>query len=339
MRLQTDSKRIVLLRRASTVDAPVLYLLRYEAYLPQYGAYGSPQCPCVQPMEEFVQQIQTGHTYLILLGDRPVGGLTMQPGEEATELCEIYVRPDVQQMGIGQVALMHAELRYPSARYRARVISGEAGAMGLLRKMGYRAQPDYERPSDRITLMRLEKNASSMVSLALEPMRREDLATVVQWINQDPEADLYRPMWSSGREKQLIMAQFSKEFVFGKHYIGAPQMDFAIKAVEFDRMIGMASLTKLDWEMHRCNLDHLVLDPKWRGGRLGQRVTAQLCQLAQEQYGFRGISLTVLEENTRAIGCFLRSGFAETLRRQNVMRGGDEQPYTRIVMMRTAKEK
>ena len=120
---------------------------------------------------------------------------------------------------------------------------------------------------------------------------------------------------------------------------GAPQMDFAVKAVEFGRVIGVVSLTRLDWELRRGCVDYLILDPKWRGGKLGRRIVEQLCKRAEEEYGFRMLSLTVLGENAPAIACFIKSGFVETLRRQNVMRGGDEQPYTRITMMRTAKEK
>ncbi len=336
---RADSRQIILLKRAAVADAQALYLTRYEAYLPQYGAYGSSCCPCVQPMEGFVRQIEQGDTYLIVMGDKLVGGLTVRTQEDAVEVTELYVKPDFQQMGVGQVALMHAEQRYPSARYRARVISGEVAALALLKKMGYRAQPTYEKPTDRITLLCMEKDASSMVTLSLEPLRREELSTVIEWCNQDPTAGQYCPLWVHGRDKTLTMAEFSKEFAFGKHYIGAPQMDFAVKAVEFGRMIGVVSLTKLDWEMRRGAVDFLVLDPKWRGGRLGQRVVEQLCLLAEGQYGFHSLSLTVMESNARAIGCLIKCGFTETLRRQNVMRGGDDQPYTRILMMRTAKEK
>lgn len=336
--MHTHSTQIVL-RKATAMDAQALYLLRYEAYLPQYGAYGSKQCPCVQGMDDFIEQIKLGDTYLVTMGDHAVGGLTVAVEVDAVVLREIYIKPDFQQMGVAQVALMHAELRYPCAKYRAQVISGEVAAMGLLRKMGYRALPVYESPTDRITLMSLEKDASSMVTLSLEPMKREDLTAAIKWCNDDADGDLYRVLWQHGREHRLNMAEFSKAFSFGKHFIGAPQMDYVIKAVEFGRVIGIVSLGKLDWEMHRGVVDYLVLDPRWRGGRLGERVMEQLCKLAEDEYGFKYLTLTVLEDNARAINCFIKTGFTETLRKQNVMRGGDEQPYTRIIMMRAAKEK
>ena len=162
--MQRENRQIVLLHKAAAADAHALYLIRYEAYLAQYGAYGSSDCPCVQSEEQFLEQIKQENTYRITAGGVTVGGLTMQPEEDDVLLKEIYVKPDWQQMGVAQVALMHAELRYPSARYRAQVISGEAAAQGLLHKMGYRALPTYERPTERITLMTLEKNASSMVT-------------------------------------------------------------------------------------------------------------------------------------------------------------------------------
>lgn len=336
--MQTDPRRVILLRHATVADAQALYLVRYEAYLPQYGAYASPSSPCVQDEDAFAEELKVGNTYCILLGDQLVGGLTMEAGEDAVLLREIYIKPDYQQMGVAQVALMHAELRYPAAKYRAQVISGEAAALALLRKMGYRLLPRMEHASDRVTLVSLEKNASSMVTLALEPMKREDLANAIAWCNDDPEGASYRFLWLHGREKLLNMTEFSKDFVFGKHYIGSTQMDFAVKAVEFGRVIGIVSLTKLEWELHQADVDYLVLDPKWRGGKLGQRVVEQLCRIAQEQYGFTTLRLTVLEENARAIACFINSGFAEVLRKQNVMRGGEEQPRTRILMTRMAKE-
>lgn len=337
--VQTDPKRMILLRHASAQDAQALYLVRYEAYLPQYGAYASPDCPCVQDEEEFARGLKRRNTYCITLGDQIVGGLVMENTGECVELREIYVLPDCQQMGVAQVALLHAELRHPAARYRARVISGEAAAEGLLRRMGYKALPQYERVSDRVTRVTMEKDASSMVTLSLEPMKREDLANAISWCNDDPQGERYRLLWLHGREKLLSMTEFSKDFAFGKHYIGAPQMDFAICAVEFGRVIGIVSLTNLDWETKRAQVDYLVLDPKWRGGRLGRRAMEQLCGIAQEQYGFTSLRLTVLEENRSAIECFLASGFAEVLRKPNVMRAGDEQPHTRILMMRIAKER
>ena len=135
--MQRENRQIVLLHKAAAADAHALYLIRYEAYLAQYGAYGSSDCPCVQSEEQFLEQIKQENTYRITAGGVTVGGLTMQPEEDDVLLKEIYVKPDWQQMGVAQVALMHAELRYPSARYRAQVISGEAAAQGLSRHNAY----------------------------------------------------------------------------------------------------------------------------------------------------------------------------------------------------------
>ncbi len=331
-----SGRRMVLLRRATQKDAPELYLLRYAAYLPQYGAYGSPDCPCVQTEAAFREQVDEGKIYAVTLGGRLAGGLAIEARDDVTEIRELYVRPEFRRTGVAQVALLHAEARCPAARYRARVISGEGAAIALLRKMGYTALPTLERPRDRVTLLTMEKTAASMLTLSLEPLRREHLSEAVTWIQEDPDAELYRPLWSAG--EGLTVSAFSKDFAFGKHYIGAPQMDYAIRAVEFDQVIGIASLMDLDWEARRCRLDHLLLAPRWRGVRLGSRALRELCRLAEEQYGFSSLRLTVLSENARAIACFLRCGFAEALRRQNVLRGGEGQPRTRILMLRSAEE-
>ena len=328
-----SGRRMVLLRRATIADAQELYRIRYEAYLPQYGAYSSPDCPCVQSEADFVAQIRAGEVYAVTLGDRLVGGLRVRAQEDVTEILELYVQPKFRRTGVAQVALLHAEARCPAARFRARVISGEGAAIALLRKMGYRAQPSLEHPSERVTLLTMEKTAASMVTLELEPLRRETLSEAVAWVAEDPDADAYRPLWARGEGERLTISAFSKAFVFGKHYIGAPQMDYAIRAVEFDRIIGIASLTQLDWETHRCRLDHVLLAPRWRGVQLGRRAVAELCRIAEEQYGFRSLGLMVLSDNARAIACFLRCGFAEALRQSEP---GTER--TRILMLRSARE-
>ena len=76
--MQNDMKRVILLRHATAQDAQALYLVRYEAYLPQYGAYASPDCPCVQDEAEFAEGLKRGDTYCITLGGRLVGGLVME---------------------------------------------------------------------------------------------------------------------------------------------------------------------------------------------------------------------------------------------------------------------
>lgn len=60
------------------------------------------------------------------LGERIVGGLRLAAGEDATEILELYVRPEMRRTGIAQVALLHAEARCPAARFRAKVISARA---------------------------------------------------------------------------------------------------------------------------------------------------------------------------------------------------------------------
>ena len=55
--MQRENRQIVLLHKAAAADAHALYLIRYEAYLAQYGAYGSSDCPCVQSEEQFLEQI------------------------------------------------------------------------------------------------------------------------------------------------------------------------------------------------------------------------------------------------------------------------------------------
>ena len=71
--MQRENRQIVLLHKAAAADAHALYLIRYEAYLAQYGTYGSSDCPCVQSEEQFLEQIKQENTYRITAGGVTVG--------------------------------------------------------------------------------------------------------------------------------------------------------------------------------------------------------------------------------------------------------------------------
>ena len=202
---------VILLKTAALADARALYLARYAAFLPQYGAYGSPDSPCVQSETDFAETLRDGNTYCIQVDGKLAGGLRMESTEKTVVLHEIYIKPEYQRMGVAQMALMHAELMYPAAKYRAQVIAGEENIHALLRKMGYRQLRSYEQSSERVKLMTMEKDASSMVTLALEPMKREDLANAIAWCNEDEQKETFLPLWLHGREKLLNMAEFSKD--------------------------------------------------------------------------------------------------------------------------------
>lgn len=49
-----------------------------------------------------------------------------------------------------------------------------------------------------MTLVTMEKTAASMVTIELEPLKRETLGEAVSWIAEDPESGLYRPLWAGG---------------------------------------------------------------------------------------------------------------------------------------------
>ena len=77
--------------------------------------------------------------------------------------------------------------------------------------------------------------------------------------------------------------------------------DFAGVMEEFDRIIGIASLTQLDWEARRCRLDHVLLEPRWRGVQLGRRAVSELCRVAEE-----GTPGGVRREMARKTPCAMR---------------------------------
>ena len=190
-----------------------------------------------------------------------------------------------------------------------------------------------------MTLLELRFNMAAQLRLRIAPLRREDVALAVPWCASDGAgAECYRLLWENGHVAEPSMQEIAKYYAFGKHYAGAQQLDFAIAAAELSQPIGIASLTKLDWALHRAELNFLLIDPAWRGHGVGRRAVEMICDYAASQYDFRSVSITVLEQNEAAVRCFAAAGFGQTLRRANMMRAGDGQPHSRLLMVRNAKE-
>ncbi len=83
-------------------------------------------------------------------------------------------------------------------------------------------------------------------------------------------------------------------------------------AVEFDgRFIGTARLHGLDETDRRARYAVGLLDRNVLGIGLGTEVTRAVVDYGFNQVGLHRIDLRVLAFNTRAIACYIRSGFVE----------------------------
>lgn len=63
----------------------------------------------------------------------------------------------------------------------------------------------------------------------------------------------------------------------------------------------------------RAHLARLVINPKYRGLGLAKRLLSGLIENAQQQIQVKEVSLFVYLENTTAIACYTKFGFAESV--------------------------
>jgi ribosomal protein S18 acetylase RimI-like enzyme len=62
----------------------------------------------------------------------------------------------------------------------------------------------------------------------------------------------------------------------------------------------------------RAHLARLVINPMYRGQGLAKRLLSELIENAQQQIKLREVSLFVYVENTTAVACYEKFGFAES---------------------------
>jgi ribosomal protein S18 acetylase RimI-like enzyme len=105
---------------------------------------------------------------------------------------------------------------------------------------------------------------------------------------------------------------------------GGPQFRFPFTEASFreDLQLQLPSFALLDDDdalagfgqyyprADRCHLARLVIAPGWRGRALGALLIRELCRIGCAELCTDECSLFVLEDNTPALRCYTRLGFA-----------------------------
>lgn len=323
----------LMLRRAEPKDARTLFELRYLAYLRPYALYSSPENPCLEAFDGFAARVADqgqSQMYGLYLGTKPVGGAALCVRDGQVVLQELYVDPAMQGRGIGGQALRLLEARHPAAVYALEAPDDQGG--GLFYQAGYRPTRQARQAGGRCQMFAWVKEAYKQVEILLSPLRREQLPALERMC-ADLDARRLYDFGGGALEKRPGVEALSGLLGAGKHHAGASRLDYAIEVPQYGAVIGLISLTELEWEVKRGQLAHLLIDPLWRGVGLGSRAVESACRAAFDKYGFRGLTANVLEDNQAALRCLERAGFRLAFRREGAfaVEGGEALDYLALM--------
>ncbi len=322
------------LKKAQPKDGHALFELRYLAYLRPYALDSSPESPCLEAEEDFLARLMEEdgcQRYALWLDDRLVGGAALRPGEKDAAIEELFVDPALQGRGIGGEALRLLESQAPSAVYTLESPLGRQ--QGLFDRAGYRLKGQTRSPGGRCRMYKWEKEAFRQVEILLSPLRKEHLDAVGRMLSELDEKRLFDVgggIFAENPDMETLTGVFST----GRHHAGAPRFDYAIEAPELNAVLGLISLTDMDWEVRRARVAHLLVDTRWRGVGLGEQAVQSVCRAACEKYGFRGLTANLLEDNEPALRCFLAAGFRTAYRREDAWAKEGEEPLDSLTLMR-----
>ena len=114
--MELTEKRICL-EHAQPDDARELLRIQTTAFAVDLEKYGSGPSG-FDSLEWQIDMIESGNYYKIILdGEKIIGGMVVfDKGEDYLHLTRIFIDPDYQNMGLGQLAVCMVERDYPEAR-------------------------------------------------------------------------------------------------------------------------------------------------------------------------------------------------------------------------------
>lgn len=131
------------LKRASAQDAPLLYKMQKEAFLPLLVKYGDVNTnPAAEPESKTLARLREPNSdcYFILTQGQAIGGIRILRDHDTCHLKQVYILPAHQGHGYAQQAILQAEAEYPDAvKWKLDTIKQESKLRHLYEKMGYRA--------------------------------------------------------------------------------------------------------------------------------------------------------------------------------------------------------
>jgi ribosomal protein S18 acetylase RimI-like enzyme len=119
---------MIKIRPANEQDAEILANIQKEAFLPLYIKYRDKDNPCLRGAEDILRRLNTPRFkyFCILDDDVIIGGAFLRCtgsgiffenlGESEYYLQRIFIKPDCQNKGIAQTAILLCEKEFPDAK-------------------------------------------------------------------------------------------------------------------------------------------------------------------------------------------------------------------------------
>ena len=148
------------LSRAALQDAPALFQMQKQAFLPlllKYKDYTTnPAAELLQRTEERLQGKNTDY-YFILLDGKQIGGIRVCVFPTYCRVSPIFILPQYQNNGYARQAMLIAEQKYPNIRrWELETIGEEDHLCRFYEKLGYRRTGTPKKLS-YLTLVTYEK--------------------------------------------------------------------------------------------------------------------------------------------------------------------------------------
>mgnify|MGYP001051366398 CR=1 FL=1 len=156
---------------------------------------------------------------------------------------------------------------------------------------------------------------------ALEP---DDYKVTVKWRNDDE-------MWSMvGGPKYFVSSEYEKQWILNA-INNTNEIRLGICLKEKEELIGLCSLTEIDWANRNAQSSSMIGEKKYRGKGYGTEARLLLLQYAFYERGFERIWAKILEKNIGSIKMVEKCGYKkEGILRNSVLKNGKFQ--NQIVM-------
>jgi RimJ/RimL family protein N-acetyltransferase len=146
------------LKKINAADAPQWLEMQIGAFMPlllKYGDHGT--SPAAETLEQVVKRMNSPFCehFFILGAGEPVGGVrtAWRTGAARYRIGGIFILPQFQDMGIGQIAMQLAEARYPNAvSWELDTPLQEERNLHFYEKLGYRREGGEDTVNDQLTL-------------------------------------------------------------------------------------------------------------------------------------------------------------------------------------------
>lgn len=150
--------------------------------------------------------------------------------------------------------------------------------------------------------------------IMLREYRREDLETMVRWVNDPEVADCLSDVFLFPHSRTQT-EKFLESVLEGT----ANLHGFVIAGRESEGYIGQVDLRNIDWVNRVAEVGIVIGDPGKRGTGLGTEALCLLRDFAFYRANLNRLQLEVHAFNERAYRCYRRCGFTEEGRRRQVI--------------------